>query len=105
MEIIKLYNILSKDEKDELFCYIKSEKSKEINVSDFLLYLEKNKKGTLRLKNILSTGYNLKDIDLINLSIDEIDFRLFMMQRNAGKKTWQEFLNLKSTYKTFLLNN
>lgn len=74
---------------------IVSEKFKKTKISD---WLEINKgKMSSRLYNVLMKEYNTTDWINATKYVEDIDKRTFTRIRNAGLKSWHEFLELQTT--------
>ena len=69
-----------------------------INLFDWLKIIKKEKHISTRLHNILNEynkHWSRNPSDRQKIFIDDIDKDMFMKFRNAGSKTWKEFVELR----------
>lgn len=94
MNIQEIFESLTKDEKMQLSLLLKKENLELANCSlqDFFDNKSNQKIMSARLCNILYNGLHQK---WQLLSLSELTFEKFKEQRNAGRKSWLEFVELR----------
>jgi len=91
MDILKLYECLSSDEKNQLMYLLKKERIQDSELMKVRDWCSKvNVSG--RLNNVLLWQWG-RDCD--TKLVSDITKQEFLAIRNAGKKTWQEFIELR----------
>lgn len=97
MNIKKLFECLTEEEKTEMFSLLKNDPifiDRELNsVSKFLEKYSANSTMSRRLYNNLTMGIKHHGWGL--LSVKELTLEKFTYQRNAGKKSWEEFVEMR----------
>lgn len=89
MDIARLYECLSMDEKKQLLYLLKKEKvedSKQMFVRDWVDKIE----PSVRLRNLLMAKWRRE-----NKLVSEVTAEEFFTIRNAGQKSWCEFEELR----------
>ncbi len=99
MNIDILFQALSDDEKERLLQLISNwkfpDKSKERKLTPIEEWVGLQTEISVRLKNVLLKGYQDSSGQLRFKFVELILKKDFFHRRNAGKKSWQEFVRLR----------
>ena len=95
MDINKLYEALSEEERDYLAFLMNNDKIKSSNctIKNWADYYLKKSKITLQLYNILVEGINT--YWGTNMLISELTFENFIKVKGAGEKKWLNIIQLR----------
>jgi hypothetical protein len=94
MNIKKLIDCLTNEERQKLLSLLEERKAHDVNVP-FTKFIEETD-CSVRLYNVLREGMRWRGWD--KLMISELDFNEFSKQRNAGVQSWLEFIKLRDGY-------